>query len=93
MANLGHILDLRDKSDCPSFQNYIRKDTETLKQLCISALENQLKELTEYHAKLFREQNANAVDNGNYGNEYKDLHHQLTVQLSNVSSCILTLLM
>ena len=86
MANLGHILDLRDNSDCPSFQNYVRKDTETLKQLCITALENQMKELTEFHSKLFREQHPNAVDNGSYGNEYKDLYHQLTVELSNVSN-------
>jgi hypothetical protein len=44
---LGKILDLRDKKQCPSLSNFIKKPSSELKDLCITALENQIKAVRE----------------------------------------------
>ena len=43
--DVGKILDMRDKTDRPSFQNYAKKPASELQELLITALENQKKEL------------------------------------------------
>ena len=42
---VGKILDLRDKTNCPSFRNFAKKPASELKDLLLKALENQKKEL------------------------------------------------
>ena len=36
---MGHILDLRNKSTCPCFSNFIKKSSAELKSLCIQVSE------------------------------------------------------
>ena len=43
--SLGKILDLRNTATCPSFKNLSKKPSEELKNLCIKAIEEQIKEL------------------------------------------------
>eukprot|EP01035_Chromulina_nebulosa_P018073 gene18073-23721_t len=47
MDTLGHILDLRNKQTCPCLSNLIKKSSLELKELCIRAIENQMKALKE----------------------------------------------
>jgi hypothetical protein len=42
---LGKILDLRNPDTCPSFKNLIRKPAAELQALCITAIEEQIKQL------------------------------------------------
>lgn len=42
---VGQIRDLRDKTTCPSFQIFVRKDAEELRQLLLKALEEQRAQL------------------------------------------------
>jgi hypothetical protein len=42
---VGHILDLRDKATCPSFQNFARKSSLELRELLLKAMEEQKKQL------------------------------------------------
>jgi len=45
--SLGTILDLRDKTNCPSLKNMITKPSSELKELCRKAYENQIQQLIE----------------------------------------------
>ena len=42
---MGKILDLRNTATCPSFKNLSKKPSEELKNLCIKAIGEQIKEL------------------------------------------------
>lgn len=43
---LGELVDHRDHSTCPSFQNYYTKPTSVIKDLVLRAYDNQIKQLT-----------------------------------------------
>lgn len=45
---VGHIMDTRDKEQCPSFQNYAKKSSKELKEMLLTALEEQLRQLIEH---------------------------------------------
>ena len=47
MDTLGHILDLRKKETCPCLINLIKKTSHELKELCITAIQNQMNALRE----------------------------------------------
>lgn len=42
---MGQILDLRDQSTCPNLKNFIKKPSSELKELCTSAIQNQIQTL------------------------------------------------
>ena len=44
---IGRILDTRDRSTCPSFQNFARKSSEELRTLLVEAIANQRRALVE----------------------------------------------
>ena len=45
---VGQLLDLRDKEQCPSFRNLARKPSAELRELLLKALENQKAQLVEH---------------------------------------------
>lgn len=45
---VGKLLDLRDKDQCPSFRNFANKSSSELKDLLLKALENQKAQLAEH---------------------------------------------
>ena len=47
LESLGQVLDLRDKKNCPSLKNLSKRHTKDLKEMCVEALTNQLKQLQE----------------------------------------------
>ena len=47
MESLGHIVDLRNQSTCPCLANYIKKPSKELKELCLAALHEQVKQLIQ----------------------------------------------
>jgi hypothetical protein len=48
---VGHILDMRDAEQCPSFQNYAKKSSKELKELLLKALEEQMRQLIEHEGE------------------------------------------
>ena len=44
-GKVGHIMDVRDKENCPCFANYAKKPSSELKELLLKALEEQKKQL------------------------------------------------
>lgn len=49
MDNLGHILDTRDKTNCPCFSVYVRKSSDELQRLCVKAFEEQISQLNAHY--------------------------------------------
>lgn len=47
MDTLGQILDLRNKETCPCLSNFIKMPSHELKDLCVKAIQNQMKALVE----------------------------------------------
>jgi hypothetical protein len=45
---VGKLMDLRDKSQCPSFQNFVQKPAAELQELLLKALENQKAQLIQH---------------------------------------------
>ena len=46
-VNQNKMIDLRDKTDCPSFANFKNKDIGQLARLLVKALEGQIQALSE----------------------------------------------
>lgn len=44
-GKVGHIKDMRDRANCPSFANYARKPSNELKEMLLKALEEQKRQL------------------------------------------------
>lgn len=51
LESLGQVLDLRDKKNCPSLKNLSKRHTKDLKEMCVEALSNQLKQLHEFEGE------------------------------------------
>lgn len=49
--SLGKILDLRNMDTCPNLRNLSRKHSKELKDLCITAYTNQMKQLAVYEGE------------------------------------------
>lgn len=45
---IGHVLDQRNHADCPNFTNFAHKPSAELKELCLKALDEQLRQLKEH---------------------------------------------
>jgi hypothetical protein len=91
MDNLGHILDTRDKANCPCFSVYVRKPAEELQRLCIAAYEGQLRALDEHYKELARDRTITGKelpnpnpDQEDYGLVHRKTKAALKVELARV---------
>jgi len=90
MDNLGHILDTRDKTNCPCFSVFVRKPAEELQRMCVKAYETQIEQLSAHYKELARGHKATGKEiappqgNEDYGLVHRRTLAALRVDLSRV---------